>query len=111
MKNSKFHRVWKVEEKGNMKLVDLGDSKKEKDGSYTNWNWFKTMFVGKAKDLDIEEGDTITIISGLVQKRKYEGKYYDNVVIFEAEITKKAEDKEIKESDFAAVDDDDDIPF
>ena len=113
IKDSKYHKVWKVEEKNGIKKVNLGDSKKNKDGSYDNWTWFDCMLVSSAKEVDIQEGDTITIVSGLVQKRKYEGKYYDNVVIFDLEVTKKSEVKgdEINPDDFASVEDDGTIPF
>ena len=33
----KFLKVWKVEEKNGFKKLDLGDSKKMKDGYYENW--------------------------------------------------------------------------
>ena len=81
--NSKFHKVWKVTLENGFKKVDLGDSRKLKDGGFENWSWFGVSLVGNAKNVHIDEGDTITIISGQVQKRKYEGKFYDNVVIFD----------------------------
>ena len=87
--NSKYHKVWEVKEENNIKKVTLGDSKKNKDGTYENWSWFDCMLVGKAKEINISKGDTVTIVSGLVQKRKYQGKYYDNIVIFELEVTNK----------------------
>jgi hypothetical protein len=112
IKDSKYHKVWKIEEKNGMKFIDLGDSKKNKDGSYDNFSWFRCMLVTNAKQIELTEGDTITIISGIVNKRKYEGKYYDNVVIFDLEVTKKAEKKDgVDEDSFEEVTDSSDIPF
>ncbi len=91
IKDSRFHKVWEVKVENGFKKVKLGDSRKLKDGTFENWSWFDVAFVSSAQGLQVEEGDTITIISGQVQKRKYEGKYYDNVVVFEAEITQKGQ--------------------
>ncbi len=89
IKDSRFHKVWEVKVENGFKKVKLGDSRKLKDGTFENWSWFDVAFVSNAQSLQVEEGDTITIISGQVQKRKYEGRYYDNVVVFDAEITQK----------------------
>ena len=87
--NSLYHKVWEVKLENGFKKVTLGDSRKNKDGEFENWNWFDVALVSKAKDVHIEKGDTITIISGQVQKRKYNDKFYDNVVIFDLEVSKK----------------------
>ena len=110
IKDSRGHIVWKIKEKNGFKNVDLGDGKKNKDGTWDNFTWFNCGLFSNAKDLEINEGDTLTIISGLVQKRKYEGKYYDNIVIFEAEVTKKAEPKSF-EDELMEVSDSSEIPF
>ncbi len=89
--DSKYHRIWEVKIDNGFKKVNLSDSRKLKDGEFENWTWFDVALVGNAKGVDINKGDTITIISGQVQKRKYNDKYYDNVVIFDLEVTKKAE--------------------
>ena len=106
-----YHKVWEVKEENGMKKVTLGDSKKNKDGSYENWSWFDCLLVGKAKEVELNKGDTVTIKAGQVQKRKYKGKYYDNVVIFDLEVTKKAEGGEDETFDDFEVDDDDVLPF
>ena len=31
IQNSKFHKVWEIEDKGNFSKIRLGDSKKDKD--------------------------------------------------------------------------------
>ena len=109
IKDSRYHKVWEVKEENGIKKVNLGDSKKNKDGSWDNWTWFDCMLVGDAKKVEINKGDTITINSGQVQKRKYKGKYYDNVVLFNIEVTDKSD--EIDPGDFESVEEDDSIPF
>ena len=119
IKDSRFHKVWKVEEKNGFKKIQLGDSKKEKDGSYSNWSWFDVTLVGNAKNIPIAEGDTITIISGLCNKRKYNDKFYDDVVIFDFEVTRQSDQRPEPNKaayqgnleGFQAVDTDSDIPF
>ena len=83
----KFLKVWKVEEKNGFKKLDLGDSKKMKDGSYENWTWFGVTPVGNAKNVEVKEGDTIEIISGQISQRKYNDKWYNDLIIFEFEVT------------------------
>jgi hypothetical protein len=110
-KASLYHKVWEVKEENGMKKVTLGDSRKNKDGSYENWSWFDCLLVSKAKEVDIEKGDTIKILSGQVQKRKYKDKYYDNVVLFDIEIMEKG-DSVSDEDVFEEVDiDSGDLPF
>jgi len=113
IKDSRFHKCWKIEEKNGFKKITLGDSKKEKDSSYSNWNWFDVTLVGNAKNIDIAEGDTITIISGLCNKRKYQEKYYDDIVIFDFEVTGRVEKKEETSGldSFVEYDDQSDLPF
>ncbi len=89
--NSRYHKIWEVKIDNGFKKVNLSDSRKLKDDTFENWTWFDVALVGNAKNVHLEKGDTITIISGQVQKRKYNDKFYDNVVIFELEVTKKAD--------------------
>ncbi len=120
IKDSRFHKVWKVEEKNGFKKIQLGDSKKEKDGNYSNWSWFDVTLVGNAKNQEINEGDTITILSGRCDKRKYNDKFYDDVVIFEFEVTRRSESNPHNQQSspqqnsmqgFQAIDPGDDVPF
>jgi len=114
IKDSRYHKVWEVKEENGLKKVNLGDSKKNKDGTYDSWTWFDCLLVSQAKEVELNKGDTVTIKSGLVQKRKYEGKYYDNVVIFSLEVTEKAKNtggSEVDLDDFASIDSDDELPF
>ena len=93
--NGMYKKVWKVEVLEKLVKVDIGDSKKNKDGTYTNWTWFNVAFVGGAKDLasTLTKGDTIEIVNGMVTQDKSEkdGKYYTNMVVFDFNITQKAE--------------------
>ncbi len=89
--DSRFHKVWEVKIDNGFKKINLSDSRKLKDGEFENWTWFDVALVGNAKNVHLDKGDTITIKSGQVQKRKYNDKYYDNVVIFDLEVTKKAD--------------------
>lgn len=91
IKDSRYHKVWKKEEKNGFTKLNLGDSRKNKDGEYENWTWFDVLIVGRAKNTPVNEGDTITINSGLISKRKYNEKYYDDIVVFDFEVTKQAE--------------------
>ena len=83
-----YLRVWKVEEKKNIVVADLGDSRKTKDGDYENWTWFRSAFVGDAKDKasNLSERDLINVTGGQISMRKADdGKYYPNLVIFDFE--------------------------
>lgn len=114
--SGKYVKVWAIEIKGNMCLVDLSTSKKEQDGSYTKSNYYKVRFVGKcAPDATtLNKGDTIEIKNGLIGKREYNGKYYDSLVVFDFEITQRAEQKQDDFAGFESIEDDetdDMIPF
>lgn len=113
---AKYCKVWNVEVKDKMVLVDLSVSKKNQDGTYTNSNYKKCKFVGKHVDdaRTLVKGDVINVTNGLIGKREYDKKYYDDVVIFGFEIEKKVEAKEetYNADDFMEIDEDmDSIPF
>ncbi len=84
--SGKYLKAWKIEDKGNFKLVDLGDSDKERDGSYKNFTWFRCLFVSNAAQLQINEKDTIEVKSGKITMEKYQDKWSPKVVVFDAEI-------------------------
>ena len=44
--SGKYLKAWKVEKKDNYTKVDLGDSRKNKEGTYDKFTWFGAMFVG-----------------------------------------------------------------
>jgi hypothetical protein len=108
----KYMKAWKVEVKNGYTKLQLGDSSKQKDGTYVNWTWFDVTLMGKAKDVEINEGDVVEIKSGLIAKRKYNEKWYDDIKVFEIEVMQSAEKKA---ETFVSVDDDtfenNDIPF
>jgi len=110
----RFLKVWKKEinEHGFIN-VDLGDSTKNKDGSYTNFTWFRVALLGKAKDTEVAEGDTIEIKSGIMAKRKYNDKYYDDVKVFDFEVTRKGTAPAATKEEFVEIDnlDDEKLPF
>ncbi len=85
--SGKYLKVWKVKENNGYRKLDLGDSKKQQDGTYKNWTWFDCLLVGNAKNLQVNEQDTIEIKSGIISQREYNGKWYNDIVIFEAEVT------------------------
>lgn len=91
IKDSKFHKVWKVElDQNGRKKVNLGDSKKNQDGSFNNWTWFFCNLVGNAKGVHIDEGDTITIKNGKIEMYKTQsGEYKNSITIFDIEVTAK----------------------
>ena len=109
----KYLKVWKIEDKGNFKLVDLGDSDKNKDGTYNNYTWFRCLFVSKAAQLQLSEKDTIEVTSGKITMEKYQDKWSPKVVVFEANVTASAQ----PEQEYSPKTDprhnsfEDDIPF
>ena len=112
--NGKFLRVWEVEDKGNYKKVNLGDSIKQKDGTYKNFTWFNVAFVGNA-NIELREKDVIEIKSGQISMNKSEknGQWYPNLVVFECEVTerKTADTKDFVEDSGFIDFEDDDVPW
>ena len=98
--SGKYMKVWKKD--GNK--VDLGDSSKNQDGSYTNWSWFGCLLCGKAKDVEINEGDTVEVKSGQVSQNKYNDKWYTNVKVFDIEVMSKGKAPKVEE-EMVAIDD------
>ena len=84
--SGRFMKVWEIEDKGNFKLVNLGDSKKEKDGSYKNFTWYKCAFVGNAARKGILKDDKISVTQGQISQEKYNDKWYTKVVVFDFEV-------------------------
>lgn len=116
--SGKYMRVWKTEVRNGYTKVDLGDSKKNRDGTYDSWTWFGCTLFGDAGNVEVQEGDLVEVKSGRISKRKWDNKYYDDIVIFDLEVMKKAEKKEeeteekeeVKFDNFQSVDDED-CPF
>ena len=105
----KYLKVWEVEEKDGRIKLNLGDSKKNQDGTYTNWTWFGAMLVGNAKQVTVKQGDTVEVKSGIITMNKAtNGKYYTNITIFEIEVMSHAETTQAKP---AGQEFEDDVPF
>lgn len=79
-----YATIWKPESKGNFTKCNLGTSKKDKDGNWQSMYW-NAKLVGKA-NVPVEEKQRVKIISGAIETRKYQDKYYYDVVIFEMEL-------------------------
>lgn len=97
--SGKYLKVWKVEVKDKVVVANLGDSKKNKDGTYENWTWFNVAFVGQAKELasTLNEGDLIEIINGQITQAKDKTdpkKYYNNIVVFEFDLMQRSQPKQ-----------------
>ncbi len=97
--SGKFLKVWKVKENNGYIKLDLGDSQKNKDGSYDNWTWFDCLLLGEAGKKTFYEQDTIEITSGMIYQEKYNEKWYTRVKIFHAHVV----DKEGNRSDNEAT--------
>ena len=107
--SGKYLKVWKKQEQNGFTKLDLGDSRKMKDGTYKNWTWFGCTPVGKAKEVEVNEGDTIEIISGQVSQDKSGDKWYTNITIFDFEVTKKGENAVSDE--IVEINDTEGLPF
>ena len=101
----KYLKVWKKEVKNGYTKLNLGDSKKQKDGTFKNWTWFGCSLFGKAKDVEIQEKDVVEVKSGIISQRKYKDKWYNDIIIFEIEVMKRPGNQP-KQGNFV-----DDIPF
>ena len=107
-------KVWKKEEVNGITKVDLGDSSKNKDGTWNNFSWFGCALFKEAKEVTLSEGDTVSVTNGLITKYKSpkDGKYYDNVVIFDIEVTKQGEVKSKDPvAEFIELDESEQLPF
>ena len=85
---AKYLKVWKKESNDYGVTLNLGERKKKYNADgYDSWTWFKCKVKGNASNVNVNEGDTIHINSGLIQQFKTnEGKYLNDVVIFEMEV-------------------------
>jgi len=110
----KYLRVWKSEVKEKMVIADLGEGKKNKDGGFDNFTWFGVKFVGNCKEKaeSLEKGDTVEIVNGLISQRKWEDKWFNDIVVFDFEVMTKGNGEVVSQTtnDFA-VEDDDDLPY
>ncbi|MCP4264381.1 MAG: hypothetical protein GY777_02200 [Candidatus Brocadiaceae bacterium] len=93
IKDSRYHRVWKIEvDQNGRKKINISDSKKNQDGTYTNWTWAFCNLVGNAKGIQVNEQDTITITNGKIEQYKTQaGEYKNSITIFDFEVTAKGQ--------------------
>ena len=112
---ARFAKVWSVDIQDKYVKIDLSTTKKNQDGTYTNSSWKGVKFLGKSVDMarTLQKGDTVDIKSGILGKREYQGKWYDDIVIFEAELVRKNEkSSEENQGGFVPVDIESDmLPF
>ncbi len=109
--SGKYLKVWEVKDENGWIKVNLGDSRKLKDGSYQNFTWWDCSLVGNAKNVLLEKGDTVEVKSGIIYQEKYNDKYYNRITIFEIEVTKKADQQPQQNSSQNNQTFEDTIPF
>ena len=113
----KFATVWNVQVKDKMVLADVTVGKKNQDRTYTNSKYFKVKFVGKSYEMAklMVDKDKINILSGMLGKREWEKKYYDDCVVFEIEFSDGVARNNIVTGtdlgDFETIEDDNELPF
>jgi len=78
----KYLKVWEVKENNGYVKLNLGDSIKQKDGTYKNWTWFDCALFGEAAKKEFVKGDTVEVTSGQIYQEEYNGKWYTKVKIF-----------------------------
>ena len=78
----KYLKVWEIEDKGNVKIINLGDSRKDRNGAWENCTWFSCMFVGDASRKEINVNDKIEVTSGTIFMEKYNEKWSPKVTVF-----------------------------
>ncbi len=105
---SGYATIWQPENKGKYTIANISTSKKDKDGNYVNMSW-KAKFVGKNQD--IQERQRIKITKGSIEVRKYQEKYYYDVIIYEwEEGVKKDASSSMNDVGFTYVESDE-LPF
>jgi hypothetical protein len=95
--SAKYLKVWKKESNDYGITLNLGESKKKYNADgYDSWTWFKCKIKGNAANVEVNEGDTIEIKSGLIQQFKTnEGKWLNSIVIFEMEVMTKGQQQSV----------------
>lgn len=73
--SGKRFKVWKVEKFDKFTKVDLGDSRKNKDGTYDKFTWFGVMLVGDAHKLGVSKDDVIEVTSAQIYQEKYNDRW------------------------------------
>jgi len=94
---AKYLKVWKKESNDYGVTLNLGESKKKYNADgFDNWTWFKCKIKGNASHVEVNEGDTLEIKSGLIQQFKTDdGKWLNSIVIFEMEVMTKGQPQSV----------------
>jgi hypothetical protein len=94
---AKYLKVWKKESNDYGVTLNLGESKKKYNADgFDNWTWFKCKIKGNASHVEVNEGDTLEIKSGLIQQFKTDdGKWLNSIVIFEMEVMTKGQQQSV----------------
>ena len=115
--SGRFCKVWDVEINDNgYAKVNLGTSRKDKEGNYINTNWWGVVFVGEAKEFgaNLKKGDVIEIVSGQLENvyNKEKKVSYFNMVVFEAKMENQENKAPVKKIETVNIDEnEDEFPF
>lgn len=99
--------VFQPECKGKFTACNISTGKKDREGNWTNMNW-RAKFCGKNQD--VVEKQRIKILSGTVETRKYEDKWYTDVIIFDWEPVD-IKPKETEQVPGTIIENDSELPF
>ena len=85
--NKIYAKVWKVDKKENYTALRVSTGEKQEDGTWKNSNW-NARLVGKAKDIDVSEGDKLIIKSAKIENPydKKNDKEWLCIVVFDADV-------------------------
>ena len=109
--NKIYAKVWKVDKKEKYTAVSISTSDKQQDGSYKNSSW-SCRLVGKAKDVEVAEGDKLIINSAKIENiyDKEAKKCWLNIIVFDAEVGSVA--VKVDDDKWQSVDEDnEELPF
>jgi len=106
--------IKKVEVKEKFVLATLTTGRKDKQTDKFVNSFWNSKFVGRANTSarELGEGDRIEISSAIITKEKAkDGKYYDNLTIFEFTVLAKGQTKIQEGGGFTPTEEEDDLPF
>ena len=107
----KYLKVWKVEEKSGYTFLNLGDSRKDKNGVYENCTWFGCILLGKASEKTFTEGDLVEVKSAQIFMEQWNGKWSPKIKIFHIEMMEAGNQPSNLEQQHPTEDFEDEIPF
>ena len=82
----KYLKIWKIEVKSGYTFLNLGDSRKDKNGVYENCTWFGCILLGKAAEKTFTEGDLVEVKSAQIFMEQWNGKWSPKIKIFHIEL-------------------------